>query len=88
MDSTQQAPLSKGILQARILEWVAMTYSRGSSQPRDQIQVSHIAGRFFTIWATRESICYISLEKFNPNKCSHMFINICKNSQYKLLVSS
>ena len=41
------------IHQARILEWVAMTSSRGSSQPRDQTQVSHIAGRFFTIWATR-----------------------------------
>ena len=37
-----------GILQARILEWVAFPFSRVSSQPRDQIQVSHIAGRFFT----------------------------------------
>ena len=45
-----------GILQARLLEWVAIPFSRGSSQPRDQTQVSHIAGRcrFFTIWATRE----------------------------------
>ena len=41
--------------QARILEWVAMPSSRGSSQPRDQTQVSHIAGRFFTSWATREA---------------------------------
>ena len=37
-----------GIHQARILEWVAFPFSRGSSQPRDQTQVSHIAGRFFT----------------------------------------
>ena len=37
-----------GILQARILEWVAIPFSRGSSQPRDQTQVSHIAGGFFT----------------------------------------
>ena len=37
------------ILQARILEWVAMPFSRGSSQPRDQIQVSCIAGGFFTV---------------------------------------
>ena len=36
-----------GILQARILEWVAVSFSRGSSQPRDQTKVSHIAGRFF-----------------------------------------
>ena len=37
-----------GILQARILEWVAFPFPRGSSQPRDRTQVSHIAGRFFT----------------------------------------
>ena len=43
-----------GILQARILEWVAISFSRGSSQPRDQIQVSCITGGFFTSWATRE----------------------------------
>ena len=46
-----------GILQARILEWVAFPFSRGSSQPRDQTQVSHIAGGFFTSWATREAQC-------------------------------
>ena len=43
------------ILQARILEWVAMPSSRGSSQPRDWTQVSCIAGGFFTVWATREA---------------------------------
>ena len=45
----------QGILQARILEWVAFPFSRGSSQPRDQTQVSHIAGGFFTSWATGEA---------------------------------
>ena len=44
----------RGILQARILEWVAFSFSRGSSQPRDRTQVSHIAGGFFTSWATRQ----------------------------------
>ena len=44
-----------GILQARILEWIAIPFSRGSSGPRDQIWVSCTAGRFFTIWATREA---------------------------------
>ena len=44
-----------GILQARILEWVAAPFSQGSSQPRDQIQVSHITGGFFTRWVTREA---------------------------------
>ena len=41
-----------GILQARIIEWVAVPFSTGSSQPRDRTQVSHIAGR----WATREAL--------------------------------
>ena len=40
------------ILQSRILEWVAICFSRGSFWPRDQTQVSHVAGRFFTIWVT------------------------------------
>ena len=44
-----------GILQARMLEWVAFPFSRGSSQPRDWTQVSHITGGFFTSWATREA---------------------------------
>ena len=43
------------ILQARILQWVASPFSRGSSWPRDQNQVSCTAGRFFIIWATREA---------------------------------
>ena len=44
-----------GILQARILEWVAFSSSKRSSQPRGQTHVSRIAGRFFTSWATREA---------------------------------
>ena len=44
-----------GILQARILEWVAFSFSWGSSQPRDQTQVSRIADRFITNWAIREA---------------------------------
>ena len=43
----------RGILQARILKWVAIPFFRGSSWPRDQTQVSCVAGRFFTIWVTR-----------------------------------
>ena len=43
-----QAPLSMGILQATILKWVAMLSFKESSQARDQTQVSHIAGAFFT----------------------------------------
>ena len=47
-----------GILQARILEWVAISFSRGSSQPRDRTQVSCIGGRCFNLWATREAPLY------------------------------
>ena len=43
-----------GILQARILEWIAISFSRGSSQPRDRTQVSRIGGRCFNLSATRE----------------------------------
>ena len=44
-----------GMLQARILQWVAFRYSRGSPQPRDQAQASHIEDGFFTSLATREA---------------------------------
>ena len=53
MDCSLPGSSVHGILQARILQWVAIPSSRGSSQPRDQTQVSCIAGRFFTIWATK-----------------------------------
>ena len=45
-----------GILQARILEWVTISFSRGSSWPRDRTRVSHIGGRRFNLWATREAL--------------------------------
>ena len=48
-----------GIFQARVLEWGAIAFSRGSSRPRDCTQVSCIAGRRFTLWATREANCYV-----------------------------
>ena len=55
MDSSMPAFPVQGSLQARILEWVAIPSSRGSSQVKDWTQVSLIAGGFFTIWATREA---------------------------------
>ena len=55
MDCSPPGSPVHGILQARILEWVTIPFSRGSSWPRDQTWVSCIAGRFFTIWATREA---------------------------------
>ena len=50
MDCSPPGSFDNGILQVRILEWVAIPFSRGSSQPRDWTRVSLIVGRFFTIW--------------------------------------
>ena len=55
-----------GILQARVLEWVAISFSRGSSRPRDRTQVSRIAGRCFNLWATREG-CLIPVHAKTGN---------------------
>ena len=58
-DSMDCSPLGSsvhGILQARTLKWVAMPSSMGSSQPRDRTKVSHIAGGFFTVWATSKAL--------------------------------
>ena len=51
------------ILQARILEWVAISFSRGSSQPRDWTQISQIAGGLFIIWTTREEFFFYIAKK-------------------------
>ena len=55
MDCSLPGSSVRGNLQARILKWLAIPFSRGSSQPRDQTQVSCIAAKFLTIWATREA---------------------------------
>ena len=55
MDCSLPGSSLHGILQARILEWVAISFSRGSSRLRDQTWVSCIAGRHFNFWATREA---------------------------------
>ena len=64
----------RGILQGRILEWVATPFSRGSSQPRDQTQVSHIAGGFFTSWATREALFDIKVFDFDEVQFIYLFV--------------
>ena len=56
MDCSLPGSSVYGILQADILEWVAISFSRESSWPRDWTQVSCIAGRFFTIWAIGKSL--------------------------------
>jgi len=66
-----------GIFQARILEWVAISFSRGSSQPRDQTQVSCIADRFFTSWATSEAQDNITKkQKKKKKKNNSLFLHL------------
>ena len=55
MDCSPPGSSVHGIFQARVLEWVAISFSRGSSQPRDWTRVSCTAGRHFTVCATREA---------------------------------
>ena len=56
MDCSLPGSSVHGILQARILQWVAISFSRGSSWPRDQTRDSCFAGRFFTIWVKKWSV--------------------------------
>ena len=56
MDYSLQGFSIHVIFQARVLEWVAISFSKGSSRPSNRTQVFHIAGRHVTIWATREAL--------------------------------
>ena len=69
MDCRLPASSVHRISQARIMEWVAISYSRGSSWPRDWTQVTCFAGRVFSIWATREALISYHLlhNKLSPN---------------------
>ena len=58
LDCSPPSSSVHGILEARIMEWVAISFSRGSSPPRDRAQVSHIAGRRFNLYTTRETQCH------------------------------
>ena len=65
-----------GMLQTRILEWVAISFSRGSYRPRDRSQVSCTAGRFFTNWATRKAFMCLRVW-MNSIRCKKM--NVISN---------
>ena len=73
MDWNPPGSSVQGILQARILEWVAIPSSRGSFQSRDRTQVSHIVGRLFTVWATKEAQKVIRYYKMFFWFSSHFF---------------
>ena len=82
MDSSPPGSSVHGIFQAWILEWVAISFSRGSSWPRDWTQVSRIAGRCFTIWATREGPQFVNeLYLIGSKKSSVQFSSVAQSCQ-------
>ena len=74
MDCSLPGSSVHGTLQARILEWVATPFSRGSSQPRDRTWVSCIAGRFFTLWATREASVLMTVSFSSVQSLSRVWL--------------
>ena len=82
MGCSQSGSFVHRISQARILEWVAIPFSRGSSRPTDLTQVSYTAGRFFTFWATREACtklflfpnCFINFQVIKLSSSSFFFL--------------
>ena len=79
MDCSPPGSSFHGVLQARILGWVAIPFSRGSSWPRDQTWVSCIAGRLFTVWATREAQRYAKEDKSTLRSSSRVCVYFCKS---------
>ena len=78
MDCSPPGSSVHGVIQAGILEWFAILLSRGSSWLRDKTQVSCIAGRFFTGWATREAWNYYVI-LLNVSKAT---LDLCSSTQY------
>ena len=77
MDCRPPGSSAHGILQASILEWVAISFSRGSSQPRNRTRISCTVGRFFTNWAMREAHILHSFLHKKLCKSAHGFIASC-----------
>ena len=87
MDCSPLGPSVHGILQARILEWVAISSCRGSSWPRDQTWVSCIASGFLTIWATSEASIPLSLALNSITSVGTVLISLCNRCKvYKAWV--
>ena len=84
MDCSLPGSCDHGLLQARVVDWIAISFSRRSSQPRDQTQVFHIAGRCFIIWATRKAILYIEFPKDSNRKLLELISEFSKVARYKI----
>ena len=80
MDCSPPGSFIHGILPARVLEWVAISFSRGCSWPRDRTRVSRTAGRCFTLWATREMLTVVPAFSLISKNQSTAFFKIfhCK----------
>ena len=83
MDCSLPGCSSHGNYPARVLEWVAMPFSRESSQTRDRTQLSCIAGGFFTIWATREALFINPLSHSNPRGIQILVHCRCSNLRFR-----
>ena len=101
MDCSPSGPFIHGIFQARILEWVAMPFSTGSSQPRDWTRISCISSRFFLVWATWEALflhqfsCSVVSNCLRPHGLQHARLpcpsptpGACSNSSIKPVMPS
>ena len=86
MDCSQPGSSVHGGVQARVLEWVAIFFSKGSSQPRDRSRVSRIVGRCFTVRATREAELEDVLKCLPGSKAESWFHNTELQFQYHVLV--
>ena len=75
MDCSPPCSSAHRILQARILEWVAISFSRGSFQHRDHTRVSCITGRFFMVWDTREALTASKIVHISGTHILHLQIN-------------
>ena len=82
MDCSLPGSSVHGIFQAGVLEWIAISFSRRSSQPKDQTWISHTVDRRLTVWATRElDICIkcgkIKCELISTSVVSHIYLCVC-----------
>ena len=88
MDYSPPGSFIHGILQARILKWIAIPFSKGYSWPRDRIHVSYIAGRFFTIWATGEAFHLFIQLILQPWQRVRVLLQLDVNTIFSVFLSS
>ena len=86
MDCSLPGSSVHGIFQAKVLEWVAISFSSGSFQPRDWTQISCIADRCFTVWATSEAYSLYCI--IYPHSLFILFIVVCTLNPLPLYFSS